>query len=154
MPFPPLPGVVHPILVHFTLGLVPAAAGFATWHAWRRAAWARPAALVLASVAGLLALVTMMTGFVDYNRVAPEVEGTPVRDLLEWHERLGVVAAVVTAATAAFGLWKRRLATPGARWAFAAGLLVASALVGFAGWFGGSLVYDHAVSVAGGIAPP
>lgn len=149
MALPPIPQVAHPVLVHLTIGLVPTAAAFALVHAWRREEWARKAAYAVLTAAALLALATMGTGFVDYFRVGPELEGTPARDVLEWHERLGVATAATVALTAAVAWWRRRdvAAKPAWRWTLAAALAAATLLVALTGWFGGSLVYDHGVSV-------
>lgn len=149
MALPPFPTVLHPILVHFTIGLVPTAAAFAAWYAWREEEWARRAAYAVLTGAAILALFTMGSGFRDYLRVAPLLEGTPVRETLEWHERLGVVTAVTLVVTAALAWWRRRdVATRASwRWALAVALVVATLLVGVTGWYGGSLVYDSGVSV-------
>lgn len=146
---PPVPETLHPVLVHFTIGLIPTAAAFATMFAWKGTQWTRPAAYATLSAAALLALLTMGSGFRDYFALAPALEGTAARDVMEWHERLGVVTAVTITLTALVAWWRRAnvAANPRWRWALAAALLAASMLVGITGWYGGSLVYDHGVAV-------
>lgn len=141
--------MIHPVLVHFTIGLEPTAAACALSHAWRREAWARKAAYAVLTAAAALAVVTMLTGFGDYDRLVPELEGTPARDPLEWHERLGVATTVTVALTAFVASWRRRdvEAKPVWRWALGLALCAATLLIALTGWFGGSLVYDHGVSV-------
>lgn len=148
MAFPPLPPTLHPVFVHFTVGLVPTAAAFALWYAWRRQAWSRHAAYATLTAAALLAIITMGSGFRDYFALAPDLEGTPPRDVLEWHERLGVVTTATVAITAAIAWWRRQdvaLGAPAWRWALAIALAAASLLIFVTAWFGGSLVYDHGV---------
>ena len=154
MALPPIPPVFHPVLVHFTIGLVPTAAALATWYAWRASAWARPATYAIGSAAALLALATMGAGFRDYFAVKPDLTGAPL-ETLETHELLGVITALTVAITMAIAWWKRAsVATkPSWRWALAIALLAATALVAVTGWYGGSLVYDHGVSVAGAGVP-
>jgi uncharacterized membrane protein len=82
---PPLPPVIHPILVHFTIGLVPSAAAFATWYAWRSPDWARRAAYAVLSASAVLSLLTMGAGFRDYFAVKPKLIGDPALAVLETH---------------------------------------------------------------------
>lgn len=149
MALPAAPSVLHPVLVHFTIGLVPAAAGFATLYAWRAEGWARQGTYAVLTVAALLALLTMGAGFVDYFAVKPGLEGTPAFDLLELHELMGVVSAVTVAVTAAVAWWRRAdiASKPGWRWTLAVALLGATLLVFATGWLGGALVYDYGVNV-------
>lgn len=148
MAVPPLPSVLHPMFVHFTVALVPFAAGLATWNAVRPAPWTRPATYALLLPAGFLALLTMGSGFREYFLAKPGLDGEPLA-LLEIHEMLGVVTAITVAVTAAVAWWRRRdVSTSRAwRWALALALLAASALVLVTAWYGGSLVYDHGIAV-------
>lgn len=150
MALPPPPPVIHPLLVHFTVALVPTAAAFALLYAWRREEWARKATFTVMTAAALFALVTMGAGFADYFAVKPKLEGTPALDVLETHELLGVVTALTVAITCAIAWWRRRdVATKdGWRRALALALVAAAGLVVLTGWYGGSLVFDHGVSVA------
>lgn len=149
MALPGAPPVFHPVLVHFTIGLIPTAAAFATWYAWRHHAWTRQAAFAVMTAAALLALATMGSGFRDYFAVKPALEGNPAYDVLETHEMLGVVTAITIAVTAAIAWWRRTdVATkPAWRWTLALALLGASLLVVLTAWYGGSLVYDHGVAI-------
>lgn len=148
MAFPPVPTVVHPLLVHLTMSLVPTAAAFAAWHAVTREAWSLRAANAVLAAAAVFALATMGSGLQDAFELAPTLEGV-ARDTLDWHQRLGIVTALAVAGTGLFAWWKRReVATrAGWAWALAVALGVASLLVALTGWFGGSLVYDHGVGV-------
>ena len=149
MALPGPPPVLHPLLVHTALTLIPTAAAFATWYAWKHTAWTRQAAYAVLTAAAVLSLATMGSGFRDYFAVKPGLEGNAAFDVLETHELLGVVTAITVAVTAVIAWWRRSdVATKASwRWALALALLAATLLVTITGWYGGSLVYDHGVSV-------
>jgi uncharacterized membrane protein len=130
-----LAGRLHPLLIHFPIGLVLAAAmaelmatmtNVRKWHVVAAANVRAGAALaVAAAIAGWILAA------------APGVEPSAT---LEWHRWLGTLAA--TAATAA------ALATGGAdgpsqpaRWIYRIALFGAAACVALAGHFGGILVW-------------
>lgn len=149
MALPPFPTVIHPLMVHFTIALVPLTAAFAVAYAWRGADWTRRTTYIVMTFAAIMAAATMGSGFRDYFRVKDGLEGTAAYDLLETHELLGVVTAITIIVTTLIAwVFRARVATKvNWRWALAIALLVAAGLVMVTGWFGGSLVYDHGVSV-------
>lgn len=130
---------------------MPVAAAFAAWYAWRGEEWVRKATYALLTIAAILSLMTMGAGFRDDFAVKDDLVGTPALDVLETHELLGVITALTVAITAAIAWWRRRdvAAKPAWRWALALALAAATLLIVVTGWYGGSLVYDHGVSVAG-----
>ena len=123
-------GWLHPILLHFPIGLVlPAAAAElvairtrrATWHAIAQAN-ARAGAVggVLAAIAGW-ALAT-----------APSIEPSP---MLTWHRWTGSAGALAATVAALLSLRARSV-----RW-FQTALFAAAVLIALAGHLGGSLVW-------------
>ncbi len=128
-------GRLHPLVLHFPIGLVLAAAG-AEFLAilTRREAW-RTLGVANARAGGALAAVTAIAGWALTS--APFVE--PSR-LLEWHRWVGVAGA--TAAVAAAVL-STQLRSQSRLWLifYQAGLFGAAALIGLAGHLGGTLVW-------------
>src|SRR6266487_662086 len=84
-------GKLHPLLVHFPIGLVLTAAGaevIATWT--QRQSW-RALAIANVRIGALFGALTLLAGWVLAS--APFVEATPS---LVWHRWTGVAAAVAT----------------------------------------------------------
>ncbi len=156
MALPPLPSVLHPLLVHFPLALLPTAAAFVTWYAWRGDDWTRKAGYATLTAAAFFALLAMGSGFREYFEIAPTLEGTEARDVMEWHERLGVITAVTTVIVTGVAWWARARVAASGPWRIALAVAVAGAtlLVVLTGWFGGSLVFDLGVGTPDSPASP
>jgi len=128
-------GRLHPLLVHFPIGLVLTAAGaevVATWT--RRHSW-RTVAIANVRAGALFGALTLLAGWILAS--APFVEVTPA---LVWHRWIGVAAAVATMGAAAAS----RSCHVGSRrslLAYRGALFGAAALVSLAGHLGATLVW-------------
>ncbi len=128
-------GRLHPLLVHFPIGLVLIAAAAevaaltTSLRDWRAVAVANVRAGAVFAIGAAIAGWRLAS--------APGMEAT---SLLEWHRWLGTVAAVavVGAALATIGARDR---SPVALWVYRITLLLAAALVAVTGHFGGLLVW-------------
>ena len=125
-------GRFHPVLVHFPIALVIAAAvAEAVALATADQRW-RTVAIVNLRAGALFALFTAIAGW----RFASDMDAS---SLLEWHQWLGTIAAAAAAVAALAtlatrrGFYERRVYRVGV---FAAGILMAAA-----GHFGGLLVW-------------
>jgi uncharacterized membrane protein len=128
-------GRLHPLLVHFPIGLVLVAAaaeigamavGVSEWHVVAVAnVRAGAACAVGAAIAGWLL------------SLAPGVDASPT---LEWHRWLGTIAATgaVVAALTTTPSRGRSLRSP---WVYRTALFAAAAAIGVTGHFGGILVW-------------
>ncbi|MGE5242958.1 MAG: DUF2231 domain-containing protein [Betaproteobacteria bacterium] len=128
-------GKLHPLLVHFPIGLVLAAAGFelvATWT--RRQRW-RAVAVANIRAGALLSVLALIAGWVLAS--APFVEAT---SSLAWHRWTGVAAGVATMG-AAVASRSRRVESPGSLVVYRGALFGAAALVALAGHLGAALVW-------------
>ena len=128
-------GRLHPLLIHFPIALVIAAAaaecaavltGDKSW---------RTLAVRNLRAGAVFALLATLTGW--RLALAPEMEASP---LLEWHRWLGSSAAGATfaAALASLGLGGGSAVEV---WAYRFALFTAGALVAATGHFGGLLVW-------------
>jgi uncharacterized membrane protein len=130
-----LVGRLHPLLVHFPIGLVLAAAGselVATWT--RRQSW-RAVAVANLRAGALFGVLTLVAGWVLAS--APFVETTP---LLAWHRWIGVAAAVATMG-AAVASRSRHVESRRSLLVYRGALFGAAALVAVAGHLGAALVW-------------
>lgn len=125
-------GRLHPLLLHFPIGLVLAAAAFELIAiVTRRVAW-RWLAIATLRAGAATALLAAAAGWA----LAGSGIGEPGRTL-EWHRWLGVLgtAAALAAAAVAGRLERGRLRL------YQAALFLAAALIGSAGHFGATLVW-------------
>ena len=128
-------GRLHPLLIHFPIALVIAAAlaevaGMTTAdERWRTVAVANVRA------GAVFALLATLAGW--RLALAPEMEGSP---LLEWHRWLGTIAAGVTLAAALATASVRVRSALGVRM-YRIALFAAGTLVAVTGHFGGLLVW-------------
>jgi uncharacterized membrane protein len=128
-------GKLHPLLVHFPIGLVLTAAGaevVATWT--RRQSW-RVVALANLRAGALLGALTLLAGWVLAS--APFIEATPS---LVWHRWAGVAAAVTTICAAVASTAPH---VESRRWLlmYRGALFGAAGLVALAGHLGAALVW-------------
>jgi uncharacterized membrane protein len=128
-------GRLHPLLLHFPIGLVlTAAAAELLAIVTRRGSW-RAVAVANVRAGAAMAAVTAVAGweltsasFVEAGR------------LLEWHRWIGVSGAVAAIAAALSSVRLDRR-SPGAHSLYQAVLFIAAALIGLAGHLGGMLVW-------------
>jgi uncharacterized membrane protein len=128
-------GRLHPLLVHFPIGLVLTAAGaeiVATWT--RRQSW-RVVAIANVRAGALFGALTLLAGWVLAS--APFVEATPS---LMWHRWTGVAAAVATMG-ATVASRSRHVESRRSLLVYRAALFGAAALVALAGHLGATLVW-------------
>jgi uncharacterized membrane protein len=134
--------LLHPALVHFAIAFLVAGGGLEAWGilARRRGAERFGGALL---VAGVLALLpTAASGFLALNVVTlpPAAATTASR-----HEKAGILILAVFLALMLWKGWYRGTIPPGGRAVYAAVLLAAAALVLYASFLGGTLVYGFGV---------
>ncbi len=135
-----LVGRMHPLLVHFPIGLVLAAAAVEAWRWARRERGVSEFTSVAMLLAALSAVGAVATGWINAWQ-----EGQDASSTLSLHSWLGTAMAAVLLAAA----WKTRRrdeppASTEARLAPARVLTMASALgIGLAGHFGGELVHGE-----------
>jgi uncharacterized membrane protein len=128
-------GKLHPLLVHFPIALVLAAAGAElTAIVMRHAAW-RAVAIANIRAGAALGIATAVAGWVLAS--SPVVDATPV---LEWHRWVGI-ASVIAAVVAALGSAGDPARSRGARWAYRGALFSAAMLAAITGHLGGTLVW-------------
>ena len=128
-------GRLHPMLVHFPIGLVLIAAAaevvamMTDLRAWRIVAVAN------VRIGAALGIGAAMAGW----RLASS-PGMQATSALEWHRWLGTIAAVA-AFGAALATASAGSRSPSGRWVYRTALFWAAALVAIAGHFGGLLVW-------------
>jgi len=128
-------GRLHPLLVHFPIGLVLIAAA-AEVAAMTTGLWDwRAVAIANVRAGAVFAIGASIAGWRLAS--APGMEAT---SSLEWHRWLGTVAAVAVLA-AALTTAGARERSPVALWVYRITLLLAAVLVAVAGHFGGLLVW-------------
>ena len=136
--------VLHPLLVHFPLALLVAAAPIAVVWALRRTTFWRDAALLLLALGALGALAAYLTG----EAMEEQSEGVPIVDrFVEQHETLALwtlgLAAAAMLAFAALSWYERQGSKAGGalRWAAALLAVAAAALVAWTAHLGGLMVW-------------
>jgi uncharacterized membrane protein len=129
-------GRLHPLLVHFPIGLVLAAAGAELVAiGTRRQGW-RVVAVANLRAGALFGALTLIAGWVLAS--APFIDATPS---LAWHRWTGVAAAVATIG-AALASGRRDVQSRRSLVVYQAALFGAAALVAIAGHLGGTLVWS------------
>lgn len=137
-----LPPVLHPLFVHFTEGLLPTAAFFAAWTAWRKPAWGRQATLWVLGLGLLATALTLLTGLLEGDAVEAGQLGATVARITNLHKYLALGTTGVFLALWVW-LWRRPAAISSRL--FLALLWAAVLLLVLVGWYGGQLVYEHGV---------
>ena len=143
---------LHPVFVHFPIGLLPAALLVqALAVARRREDWQR-LALWLLWLGTLGALAAAGTGLLAAENVqVPD----PAIEVVELHEFLMLTTAglaVVLSVVALVAVWRQRL-TRGVQFSLLAGLVVLGGVLAVGADRGGQLVYQYGVSVKPPVAP-
>jgi len=139
----------HPLLVHFTVGLLTISVGLFFLARFVKAGPWRERFTVAASlnlwIGALITALTVGAGLIAFG-AAPHAND--VEYLMKTHATLAYCTfglfAILAAASA--WSWRRPQATAPPLW-FLAGLLVALVALSVTGWFGGELVFSHAVGV-------
>ena len=135
---------LHPILVHFTIGLVGASFIFDLLGRWKDSLSLASAGWWTIALAVPLTIVTVVTGFISRLR-APVAEGTTLR-YLRLHTALG---PTFFGCLIAVGIWRATFWSGAVRlsvsYLVVLGLLVL--LMTFQGYLGGELVYGFGVEV-------
>jgi uncharacterized membrane protein len=133
---------VHPLFVHFPLGLLITAAACEALFALTRRPLADTLARWLLYLGALAAGAAALTGWLASQHVAPVAHAA--HDLTD-HRTFGFVA-LGTAAVLAFWRWgTARAGGPKPRWLFLVGMLGLAAVLVVAGLEGGELVYENGV---------
>lgn len=128
-------GKLHPLVLHFPIGLVLAAATaelLATLTG--RESW-RAVGIANLRAGAAMAGLTAVAGWALSS--APFIE--PSR-LLEWHRWIGIAGATAAIGAAALS-WRLRQQSKAGLFVYQATLLGAAALIGLAGHLGGTLVW-------------
>jgi len=126
-------GRLHPLLIHFPIALVMAAAAAEGFSLVRPAGGWRSVAVRNLRAAAAFAVVAAVAGW----RLALQ-PGMEPSSLLEWHRWLGTIAAGTTFVAALATIGKRSAL---AVWMYRIALFAAGALVGLTGHLGGVLVW-------------
>jgi uncharacterized membrane protein len=131
---------IHPLVVHFPIALLLAAAFLYFLAAVRKSAALEWTALWVIVLGVLSAAVAVAIGLYaeDGVMIAPSVRAA----LLENHERFMVASSVLAGALTVWALIKRPMPTRG-RWAFLAALVLMCALIAKGADYGARMVYDY-----------
>ncbi len=138
-------GRLHPILVHFPIALVSAAAAIEAWRFLRRERGVSAASAPLLTAAALTALAATGSGWLN----AAWEHGSDASDHLARHRWLGTIIAVALVGIALIAVRARRQASTlgGSAGSFVLaqrlGALGGAAIVGLVGHLGGELVHGE-----------
>lgn len=139
----------HPILVHFTVGLLTTSVGLyvlarlVNGEPWRDRI--HVAAQLNLWLGALITALTVGVGMIAYGS-APRHAGDP-QFLLSTHSKFAYATFTLFAALAAISAWRRQPTTVKPTWPFLAGLLVALAALTATAYLGGELVFSHGLGV-------
>ncbi|MBL9120051.1 MAG: hypothetical protein JNL80_09075 [Phycisphaerae bacterium] len=133
-------GRLHPILVHFPIGLITMAALAEVWRLLRRLHGLSPITVPLVIVSALAAVAASGAGWLN---AAWEHDGDG-GILLDRHRWLGTIISAVLVALAIFA-WRQRHAREldSSSLAVRLGTILCAAIVGLVGHIGGELVYGE-----------
>lgn len=133
-------GRMHPMLVHFPIGLLLAAAGLEALRALLRRPGPSPSARTCLLLGTLGALVAAGSGWLYAEHDPP---GRAVEDALFWHRWSGVASAVLASVALVLCARCRPGEVRGPVRAYRIALLVTGACVAGTGHLGGELVYGE-----------
>jgi hypothetical protein len=93
-------------------------------------------------VAALAAVAAVVTGNIAHDAMR---FSESLHMIVERHQFVSTTVMVIAILLSAFRLWRWNRLAGGWRWAYGCGLLIASGLLGYTGYLGGSLVFgpDH-----------
>lgn len=129
-------GRLHPILVHFPIGLAVAACVVEMWRAFRREPGPSEFALTCIWFAALSGVATATSGWFN-----AQYENDSQSLTLFLHRWLGIAAAALMLVLAVSGTVIRRRRESNSAGGWRTGLLAAAVGVGITGHFGGAMVY-------------
>ncbi len=142
-----LPDPLHPAIVHFPIALTLVALVLELVARHRRARSLEGAAAVLIAMAAAGAVAAVVTGNLAHDEaVVPPAAAA----LVTRHEEVGEIAMWLLLALAAVRLllarkgWFRGVVP----WAYLAGAALAAAVVGYNGYLGGRMVFEHGLGTA------
>ncbi len=146
---------VHPLVVHFPIALLLAAAGLMLLGVLgqsERLLWAARLDLWLGTIA---AAVAVRTGLAAEETAQHTFE---IHQLMERHEALGLWVLWLSVGLALVSLAAPLMRSRRWQWGLLAGLMVTSAVLSVGAYYGGRMVYEHGVGTAlvapGGTAIP
>ena len=128
-------GRFHPLLVHFPIALLLAAAAGEVGSIGRRARQPAPAVHFCVLLGAISAIVSAVLGWLH----AASGYGLDSPSILTWHLRCGTATAVVSAILAVLSVIEQRRGVRS--WWFRLLLLLVALLVAVAGYLGGRLAY-------------
>lgn len=131
-------GRLHPLMVHFPIGLAIAAAAVELANIVRRRTIASPFAFTATGFAAIAACLAAWFGWLN-----ADYEGATADNTLFIHRWLGVIAAGGLVIVFLVGTVGRSGARPRALNGYRWGLVVCAVLVGVGSHFGGAMVYGH-----------
>ena len=137
----------HPLFVHFPIALLLTSVAAAFAGALLKRPDAPGVARALLYLGTLAAAVTVVTGFLAAQHVAP-VAGT--KDILSEHQNYayGLLAAAVALSAWSFVAWRRAQAAPRPTWSWLLAQLGLVVLVVLTANEGGELVHEHGVGTS------
>ena len=142
-----LPDPLHPAVVHFPIALTLVALLLEVLARSRRLRALEAGALALTVLAAVAAVVAVLTGNAAHDAavIPPDARG-----LVHTHEEIGEFAMwwlLGVAAVRSLLAW-RGWFTGWRPWAYLVLVTVAACLVGYNGYLGGRMVFDHGVGTA------
>ena len=138
----PFLGRLHPALVHFPLAGVPLALlGFLVWTVTSREAFAKAdVPPLLASAAASIAAV--ITGNIAHDAMS---FSPSMHEIVERHQLVSTAVMILTLLLTVLRVWRWNRLEGRWRWIYGGALCLATAMLMFTGYLGGSLVFgpDH-----------
>jgi len=142
-----IPDPLHPAIVHFPIALSLVAVLLELVARHRRARTLEGAAAFLIALAAVASVVTVVTGNAAHDEaVVPPAAAA----LLARHEEVGELAMWLLLALAAVRLvlgrrgWFKGVVP----WIYLAGAALVASVVGYNGYLGGKMVFDHGLGTA------
>ena len=138
----PFLGRIHPAIIHFPLAGIPLALlGFLAWTVTSRDAFAKADVPPLL-VSALAAVAAVITGNIAHDAMS---FSPSMQEIAERHQFVSTAVMILTLLLAALRLWRWNKLEGRWRWVYGGGLCLATGMLMFTGYLGGSLVFgpDH-----------